>query len=129
MQFKRSLLFIGVTIVAVILAVLISGTLTAPKPESDQNTPSYKDGDSLNLTGELVCLPHREQSEVQTLECAYGFLDESGTYYGLEDGTTDYSLIANTHMGEKVQVEGTYRSSTDTKYKQNGTIRDTAISR
>lgn len=127
MQRRRSLLIISGVILALVIVFFVSGKINAPEP-TGSNT-SFKDGDLVSLSGELQCLPHRDQSGPQTLECAYGFKDESGNYYALEDTTQDYSLIGNTPMNEPVQVEGTYRPNSDTKYQQNGTIQVTAITK
>lgn len=124
---RRSLIVIIITILALLIAVFISGNLSAP--EDPVQTAPFADNQQVSLRGELVCLPHRDSSGPQTLECAYGFKDESGIYYALEDSTEDYSLIANVPMNELVQIEGTYRSNTDTKYQQEGLIEVSAINR
>lgn len=130
MQRRRPLLFIIITLLALIIAVFISGSLSAPEP-AEETPARFADGDLVSLRGELVCLPHRDVAPGQpvTLECAYGFKDESGTYYAVEDATEDYSLIANVPMNEQVQIEGTYRPNPDTKYQQSGTIEAAAITR
>lgn len=130
MQRRRPLLFIIITLLALVIAVFISGSLSAPKPE-EEALARFAEGDLVSLSGELVCLPHRDVApgEPVTLECAYGFRDETGTYYAVEDATENYSLIANVPMNEPVQIEGTYHSNTDTKYQQNGTIKAAAITR
>jgi len=36
------------------------------------------------LIGVSTCLPHRDQSGPQTLECAFGIKTDEGDYYGLD---------------------------------------------
>lgn len=126
---RRSLAFLITTILALIIAVFISGTLNAP--ESDETETRYRDGDRVSLSGQLVCLPHRDARPGQpvTMECAFGFRDESGVYYAVEDTSENYSLISNTPMHEPVRIEGTYRPNPDTKYSQNGTIQIISVIR
>ncbi len=121
MQRRRSLAVIISTLLAVIIIFFVSGSLSAP--EAELTTGSFQDGQTVSLRGELVCLPPADQSNPQvTLECAYGFLDESGTYYAVQDTTSDYSLLAGVPMGVVVQIEGVYRPSANDYYLQNGTI-------
>lgn len=44
------------------------------------------------LTGEYVCLPHKDQSGPQTEECAYGLLTDTGEYYAI-----DFYLMSQSH--------------------------------
>ena len=36
------------------------------------------------LTGEMVCLPHRDTSGPHTMECAFGMRTDSGEYYAVD---------------------------------------------
>lgn len=38
----------------------------------------------VTLTGEYACLPHRDTSGPQTMECALGMKADDGHYYGLD---------------------------------------------
>ncbi len=116
---RRSLIIIITTLLAVLIAFFISENISAPE---SGNRARFTDGDMVSLKGELACLPHRDQSGPVTLECAYGFKDESGTYYGLQDTTPDQSFITDVPFGEPVSIEGIYRSGGDDKYQQDGTI-------
>jgi hypothetical protein len=71
-----------------------------------------KQGDGANvdryrgtLTGEVVCLPHRDTSGPQTLECAMGLRTESGEYYAV-----DFNLMSQEHSpietGERFTANG-----------------------
>lgn len=117
---KRSLMFVVGTLLAVVAAFFISGTLNGP--ESAQPAANFSNGEYVELAGELVCLQHRDQSGPQTMECAFGFRDESGTYFGLQDTTPDYSLLSGVPMGQPITIGGIYRPSEETEYLQSGTI-------
>lgn len=123
----RKLLFIIVAVLAVAIVFLISGNLSAPEPV--KTSMPFTDGETVSLQGELVCLPHTDQSGPQTMECAYGFRDSTGSYYAVKDTTEEYSLIMSIPMNEPMTIEGTYRFNPDTKYQQVGSIEATAISR
>ena len=46
------------------------------------------------LTGEVVCLPHRDTSGPTTLECALGIRTDAGEHYAL-----DFSLMSQENPG------------------------------
>ncbi len=126
MQHKRSPIIVIITLLLVVIVFFVSGKLDAPEAEV---TNQYEPGQLVSLKGQLVCLPHRDQSGPQTMECAYGFRDESGTYYALQDTSSDYSLLMGVPMSEDVEIEGIYRLSESDKYQQNGTIELRSINR
>lgn len=57
------------------------------------------------LSGEYVCLPHKEQGEVQTTECAFGLKTDSGEYYAI-----DFGLMSQTppeiSLGVRFEASG-----------------------
>lgn len=116
---RRSLLVIITTLLAVLIVFVVSGRISAPEPEASS---VYKEGDLVSLKGELTCLPHRDQSGPQTLECAYGFKDEAGAYYALRDTDPGQSVVGGAPFNTPVQIEGVYRATGDDTYQQIGTI-------
>ncbi|RJR15016.1 hypothetical protein C4579_03030 [Candidatus Microgenomates bacterium] len=56
------------------------------------------------LTGVYVCLPHRDTSGPQTLECAYGLKTQVGEYYALDFG--ENVPLSNFVSGESVTLSG-----------------------
>lgn len=58
---------------------------------------------TINVTGEVVCLPHKNREGPQTMECAYGLMDQNGTYYGL---SSDIAGIPPYDVGDTISVEG-----------------------
>lgn len=79
------------------------------------------EGEPITVQGEMVCLPHRDQTGPQTLECAFGLLAEDGTYYALRDTDPTYQNVSQP-MGVPVEVVGTFTAQNDTKYQSVGII-------
>lgn len=86
----------------------------------------------VTVTGMLECLPHKDTTGPQTLECAFGIVDQAGLHYALNfslmsAGPVDYP------SGTRVQVEGVLtpaeQLSTDMwqKYNMEGIIGVTSI--
>jgi membrane-bound inhibitor of C-type lysozyme len=81
----------------------------------------------ITIKGELVCLPHKNTTGPQTMECAYGLKAAGGEYYGLFDKDPQYKNISNTPMNTQVEVTGAIKLNTDNKYNTIGTIYVTSI--
>lgn len=60
-------------------------------------------GQSVSYTGKLICLPHKDRSGPQTLECAYGLETSDGKFHGLRDSKQQ---VFNFQTGETVKVTG-----------------------
>lgn len=73
----------------------------------------------VEITGQVVCLPHRDTSGPQTLECTIGLKAENGAYYGL---TSMRPEVAGSITGARVRVEGTLTLEAGTRYATIGTI-------
>lgn len=57
------------------------------------------------LTGEYVCLPHKDTDGPQTLECAFGLKTEAGEHFALDFGeSTD--MAAEFMAGQTVTLSG-----------------------
>lgn len=55
----------------------------------------------MTLSGNIVCLPHKDTTGPQTLECAFGLQTEEGTYYALDFGSMSQpapTLKGNEHI-------------------------------
>lgn len=74
----------------------------------------------VTITGEVVCLPHKNTKDGITLECAYGIKDAQGTYYGLRDTSTEE--IPPVNMGETVTVQGLLIPNPESQYDIAGVI-------
>jgi hypothetical protein len=88
-------------------------TFTVEKRASSWLISDIKKGDyseipkKVTVTGKGECLPHKNPGEIQTLECAFGLLeDKTGKHYAV-----DLRLIENGQMdfptGTRVRVTGT----------------------
>ena len=54
------------------------------------------------LTGEMVCLPHRDTGGPHTMECAFGMKTDVGEYYAL-----DFTLMSQQHLPMDIGVRFT----------------------
>jgi hypothetical protein len=77
---------------------------------------------SMEVTGEFVCLPHRDTGGEQTLECALGLKADDGTHYGLQDTDSQYSNVSGVGTGKRVKVTGKFTPKNDTKYNSAGVL-------
>lgn len=55
------------------------------------------------LTGEHVCLPHKDTSGPQTLECAFGIKTDAGEYYSLD---FDPEEMLDFNIGGRFRAKG-----------------------
>ncbi|HYG83289.1 MAG TPA: hypothetical protein VD907_00225 [Verrucomicrobiae bacterium] len=96
------ILTVILAVIAGIAAVLfISGAFNRPFFEEDRTTPP---GERVVLSGEVVCLPHKDTSGMQTMECAFGLKTAQNKYYALRDQSSVGNLR---EVGQKVKVQGT----------------------
>jgi hypothetical protein len=58
------------------------------------------------LTGEYVCLPHRNTGGPQTLECAFGIKTDVGEYYALDLGQ-NVQAMPDLQINDRFKVTGT----------------------
>jgi hypothetical protein len=117
-------IYILIALVSVILVggfYALNSYIYKEKQGSQKNIMPYQ----ATLTGEYVCLPHRDTRGPQTLECAFGIKTGSGEYYALDFGDPS-QVVPNIRMGEKFTASGTVTPvemlSTDTwkKYPIEG---------
>lgn len=79
----------------------------------------------VTVTGEIVCLPHKDKEGPQTLECAFGIMNEEGQYYALSD--PDMKYITTLPTGKNASVTGGLKSSPDSIYDIVGAIEITSV--
>lgn len=79
-------------------------------------------GESVVIEGKVVCLPHRDTSGPQTLECAFGLQSDDGMYYSLRDADQAYRNVSGTQMNVPVEVTGRLTLREDDKYRSSGVI-------
>ncbi len=83
---KKALLITGITAIVLILGFYALNAYIYEK-QGDGNIESYFG----TLTGEMVCLPHKDTTGPQTKECAIGMKTDVGEHYGL-----DFSVLSQT---------------------------------
>lgn len=87
---RRTIIILSVIGLIIItgLALAYVSAITQPLPPlSDTVTPG-----PINVTGQMVCLPHKNAAGPQTMECAFGVKADDGRYYGLQ-GLDQHQLI------------------------------------
>ncbi len=92
--------------ILIVIALALAGLMVwsaqnqpvKPEPRDIVRTPT-------TLTGTYLCLPHRDTSGPQTLECALGLQTDNGDYYAL-----DFNLVSqgvpNFKTGDRLSVKG-----------------------
>jgi hypothetical protein len=120
-----------------LVTLLVRGTLIPPKnlvtPGTQPDTPISLDtpppAGPVVLVGEGVCLPHKGNPEITTMECAYGFQDDQGRFFALRDVSPELTTIAQLVMGVPTRITGTFYPHRDTKYEGVGIVEVTKIER
>lgn len=93
------LLFIGLVVWLILLG----------KPSVDVVPPTEVNDQTITIVGTQVCLPHKDTSGPQTLECALGLKDSvAGDYYALD--LSAYSEIDSNDYGmdQEIVVSGAF---------------------
>lgn len=60
------------------------------------------------VSGTQTCLPHKDQSGPQTMECALGFTSDDGNTYALDLGGLPEEEAAILSSGARVEISGTF---------------------
>lgn len=91
-----------------------------PCPSSSASSSDILQGNQFTISGIMICLPHKNTSGPQTLECAFGLKGDDGNNYGLTDPGWKYLIgVGN---GTKVEITGKLTKKNDSKYDSVGTI-------
>lgn len=61
----------------------------------------------VSMAGTAVCLPHRDTTGPVTMECAFGFKDQSGQYFALDTSALDKNAFEIANTGDAIGVNGT----------------------
>lgn len=98
----KILLTIGAGIIIVMLGFFALNSYIYNEKQGDGKAVEPYRG---TLTGEYMCLPHKDTSGPQTMECALGMKTETGEYYAV-----DWSMMSQTQPdltpGEKFTATG-----------------------
>lgn len=76
-------------------------TNVEPSPSPITDLPK-----TVTLEGEYTCIPHKDTSEPQTMECALGIKATDGQYYSLDTQELGSNPIMDLATGSRLQVEG-----------------------
>jgi len=61
----------------------------------------------VTLSGSSVCLPHRDTSGPQTMECAFGLKTDDGSYYALDLLILESEILRDFPTQERLTLKGT----------------------
>jgi hypothetical protein len=120
----RPISLVWIIVGIVVLAVLVWWVFTMFNAGPAQlNVP---ENGPVTMEGTIVCLPHRDTSGPQTLECAYGLLGEDDNHYALQ-GTGVNGSVTQFPTNTEVRVEGNFTREEDERYATVGVIRVESI--
>jgi hypothetical protein len=72
----------------------------------DNTTPADVVPVRTSLSGTYVCLPHRNTSGPQTMECAFGIRTDDGKHYGIDFNLMSQTKPENIEMGSRITANG-----------------------
>lgn len=94
---------VGLLIVALAIGAFFAfNNFIYDQKQGDGNPPAPY---AATLRGTYVCLPHRDTSGPQTMECAFGLQTEVGEYYALDFG--EDGDMTQFKSGEEAFLTGT----------------------
>lgn len=108
----NNIFFLGVVVVIAVAGFFVFNKFIY---DQKQATVTIQEPYQATLTGEYVCLPHKDQSGPTTLECTYGLKTPNDEYFALDfgGGVAQSDFV----VGERVELSGTItpieRLSTD----------------
>lgn len=83
---KKALLTLGILIAVAVVGFYALNSYIYSEKQGDGTVQEPYRG---TLTGEFVCLPHKDTSGPQTMECAFGLKTDVDEYYAL-----DFALLS-----------------------------------
>jgi hypothetical protein len=89
-------------------------------PNVSPSTNPSTEGEKITVTGKMICLPHKNTSGPQTMECAMGMSSDSGKNYALSDPNWKFLIGVGTE--QKITVTGILKPPANDKYDTVGTI-------
>jgi len=100
----------------------VPSSASTASPASTTTTAPPASGTTITVTGKIVCLPHKDTTGPQTLECAFGLQTDAGTYYALSDTSQQPTGIAGMAGAARVEVTGTLAPHANSRYQDVGVI-------
>lgn len=117
----------------------VTSTVTSSVPTTKESLPETPAANTpaagqVSIEGTFVCLPHKDTSGPQTLECALGMKADDGGYYGIGGKSASVeSKFGNIPNDSRIRVAGTLvpyvaiKDSTMLKYGIVGLIEATSL--
>lgn len=101
-RMKKLLLYIPLAVIVLVGGFYaLNAYIYAEKQGNPNDVQSYRG----TLTGEVVCLPHKDTSGPVTMECAYGLKTDVGEHYALD--LSAYSEMApGMETGDRISANG-----------------------
>jgi hypothetical protein len=90
--------------IAIILLLIGMGYLITSSSKSNPNDEGASQ--EVTLDGKTICLPHKDTSGPQTLECAFGIKTGEGDNYALDLSALSPENQLEINTGEEIQVIG-----------------------
>jgi hypothetical protein len=117
------------TTIAIVLLIAVEAmfSINQIKQKKIANNPSNETVSNITVIGRQACLPHKDKTGPQTLECAIGLKTNDNKYYGLKNlSQTD---LTNPKMAtSQLEVTGNLSSNVTTdRYDTVGNIDVTNI--
>lgn len=81
----------------------------------------------ITVTGEIVCVPRKNQEGPQPSVCPYGIRDDKGTYYGIMDSDPQYRNMQKAETGKRATIIGALEQREDENYPIVGVITMTSL--
>jgi len=95
------IILVGILVLGVLGFFAFNQYIYHQKQASETILPPF-DGE---ITGEYVCLPHKDTRGPQTMECAYGIRLEDGTHLALDFGQNQQDL-SQFQVGQTARLNG-----------------------
>ncbi|HET8574982.1 MAG TPA: hypothetical protein VFM02_02290 [Candidatus Paceibacterota bacterium] len=116
----------GIIIIFLLIVIAIGGItlFEKGKPGSPQTGSPFADkfGTEIVQSGTVACLPHKDTTGPQTLECAIGLKGDDGMYFGLQASNPGLG-VPSFETGKTVRVTGVLQEpEAGNKYNTVGTI-------
>jgi hypothetical protein len=102
---KQKIIIIVVLILVAGLSVVVSKQLSAKKAQREFNA-NVSIPLAVTGRGTFVCLPHKDTTGPQTLECASGFLTEANEYYAVSTEELPEEFRNLTQTDQRVEITG-----------------------
>ncbi len=110
------LFFVGV------VTVVSYVTMKSRQTKKTEPIDAQQVQEDVTLQGRLICLPHRDRSGPQTLECVRGIETDGGNNYGLRDTSSDYVNLAQLDGRSWAEVRGRLVEKRDENYDSAGVL-------